>query len=115
MDRAELVPICTVTNPMEAEIIRAALESAGITCQIGGESQGGFAGVLKIDVLTPASSVRKARRYLRKLKLIVRQDRKKSRDESKAAKKQGEMNEGIQELNPGTNIKEPPENPASSS
>ena len=79
MDRADLVPICTVTNPMEAEIIRGALESAGITCQIGGESQGGFAGVLPNRRPDSGRALYVERRYLRKLKLIVRlQDRKKS-------------------------------------
>jgi len=42
MEPEDLVPVYTVSNPTEAELVRSALESVGITCQIGGEGQGGF-------------------------------------------------------------------------
>ena len=68
MDREDLVSVATVNNPTEAELIRAALESAGIACEIGGESQAGFAGVFEIDILTKAEDAEEARAILRDLK-----------------------------------------------
>src|SRR6476646_1247096 len=85
MDLADLVPVCSVNHPTEAEIIRSALESAGIPCQIGGESQAGLAGVLEIDVLMRASDADRARKHLRSLLHFVNEDRKKAHEEMKHA------------------------------
>jgi hypothetical protein len=65
VERKDLVSVFTVTNAAEAEIIRNSLEAAGIPCQIGGETQGGFSGVLRIDILTTAEDADEARRHLR--------------------------------------------------
>ena len=106
MDDQDLVTVCTVQNLAEAEIIRGALQSAGIACQIGGMSQAGLAGVLEIDVLAHASDTKKARKLLRQ----VRHDkfeRKKKRIAAKKAQVEGKdsASEAIQELKPGSDIK----------
>src|SRR5687768_12661646 len=97
MQEEELVTICSVTNPTEAEIIRSALESAGIPCQIGGEVQGGFTGVWEIDVLTSESDAEKARQHLKQLKRNIKL-RKQRRAAAKKAKAAGTSSEAIQEL-----------------
>ena len=101
MDDQDLVSICTVKNPTEAEIIRGLLQAEGIACHIGGEGQAGLAGVLEIDVLTQAGDKKKARLILRQ----VRKDkieRKKKRIAAKKAKAQAKdsASEAIQELKP---------------
>ena len=102
MDREDLVTVCTVNNPTEAEIIRAALESAGFACEISGENQGGFAGVFTIDVLTRAADVEAARDYLHQL-----------RDNTEEQAQQTDTSEGlkdaIQEAKPHTDIQPPPQ------
>jgi hypothetical protein len=113
MDRKDLVTIFTVQNPMKAEIIRAALQSAGIPCEIGGESQAGFAGVLGIDVMTQVGDLERARTHLRKLRKSIRL-RKKRRAEAKQAKADEalKLKDAIQELpKPTTEIQPPPETP----
>ena len=40
MDANDLVKVYTVTDPAQAEIIKGALESEGIPCELGGEGQG---------------------------------------------------------------------------
>jgi hypothetical protein len=64
MDRQDLVSVWTVNTPTEAEIARAALESAGISCEISGETQAGLAGVLAINILTRAEDAEEARKFL---------------------------------------------------
>lgn len=62
----ELVTVYTVANPMEAEILRNALNAEGIVCQIGDESQGAFTGLtaMEIDILTRAEDADRARAIL---------------------------------------------------
>lgn len=67
MESENLVSVHTVSSPTEAEIIRNALKSVGIACEIGGEGQAGLAGVLAIDILTQESDAEEAREYLRTL------------------------------------------------
>jgi hypothetical protein len=50
----ELISIYIVNDPNKAEIIKNALQSEGIPCQLGGEHQGGFTGMFEIDVLVRA-------------------------------------------------------------
>jgi Putative prokaryotic signal transducing protein len=112
MDRQELVTVLTVENPMNAEIIRGALQSAGIPCEIGGEKQGGFAGIggVGIDILTQAGDAKKARQFLRQLRHDTRLRRQK-RAETKRAKAEAaeHSQEAIQELNkPSEDIRQPP-------
>ena len=94
MDDQDLVQLCTVQSPTEAEIIRGALQAAGIACQIGGESQAGLAGVLAIDVLTHASDTKKARQLLRQ----VRRDKiERKRNRAAARKAKADGNEATSE------------------
>jgi Putative prokaryotic signal transducing protein len=110
MDDQDLVSVCTVKNLAEAEIIRGALQSAGIACQIGGMTQAGLAGVLEIDVLTHVSDVKKARKLLRDVRhdKIERKKKRIAAKKAKAAEKDA-TSEAIQEKKPGTDIKKPPE------
>jgi hypothetical protein len=104
MERKDLVTVCTVTSPTEAEIIRGVLQSAGIACEIGGEGQAGFAGVWAIDVLARAGDADKARKHLKQLKRNIRL-RRKRRAQAKKEKAAGKPSEAIQELKPRTQIK----------
>ena len=63
-DPNELVTIYTATEPTLAELIRAELKGEGIACEVGGENQGGLAGVLKIDVLVRAVDADRARKFI---------------------------------------------------
>jgi hypothetical protein len=98
MDTEDLVSVYTVNSPTEAEIIRGVLESAGIACQIGGETQAGLAGVLSIDILTHASDAEAARKHLRQLKHITREERKKAHEEREHRRE--ELNNAIREGKP---------------
>ena len=105
MDDQDLVTVRTVSNATEAEIIRGAMQAAGIACQIGGESQAGLAGVLAIDVLVHASDSGKARKLLRQ----VRRDKVERKKKRVAARKArtdgpGASSDAIQELK-STDIK----------
>ena len=95
MEPEDLVSLCTVQSAPEAEMIRAALESVDIACQIGGEGQAGFAGVFAIDVLVHESELSSARKYLRKLRR-EKLERKKKRAEAKKLKQAGGSSEAIQ-------------------
>jgi hypothetical protein len=97
-DDDDLTSVYTVNNPTEAEIVRNALQSIGIACQIGGESQAGLAGVLEIDVLVHASDVDAARKHLRELKR-EKIARKKKRAEARKARAK-DVSEAIQEMPP---------------
>lgn len=68
MEDQDLVTVTKVRSPAEAEVMRGVLESIGIACMIGGESQGGFAGVLEIEVMTAAADADRARDYLESLR-----------------------------------------------
>jgi hypothetical protein len=98
MDDDDLTSVYTVKNPTEAEIVRNALQSIGIACQIGGETQAGLAGVLEIDVLVHASDVPAARKHLRQLKR-EKIARKKKRAEARKARAK-DVSEAIQEKPP---------------
>jgi len=60
----ELVEVYTVPDPNVAEIIKATLQSDGISCWIEGENQAGLAGVLSIKLLTRARDADRARRII---------------------------------------------------
>lgn len=65
MDANELVKVYTITDPGRAEIIRGALEDAGIPCELGGEGQGGFTGILAIDLLVRSADADRAKKIIR--------------------------------------------------
>jgi hypothetical protein len=66
MNADDLETIMTVSNPIEAEVIRAALQAEGIACRIGDENQAGFAGIggIAIEIMTHASDADRARKIL---------------------------------------------------
>jgi hypothetical protein len=59
------VPIYYVNDPTKAELIRNALHEEGIACAVAGEQQGGFAGVLEIQILTKAADAERALAIIR--------------------------------------------------
>ena len=99
MEPEDLVPVYTVNNPTEAELVRGALESVGIACQISGESQAGLTGVLEIEILVHASDKTAARKHLRTLRR-EKVERKKKRIAAKKAKAVDKTSEAIQEKPP---------------
>ncbi|MBI2806922.1 MAG: DUF2007 domain-containing protein [Planctomycetes bacterium] len=104
MDDQDLVSVFSVNTLPEAEIIRGMLQSAGIACQIGGETQAGLAGVFAIDILTHASDSKKASKLLKEAQKAKKR-RKKKRIAARKAKAQEAGSEAIQELKPDTKIK----------
>jgi hypothetical protein len=64
----EPVTIYTLNDCYEAEIIKTALESEGIRCELDGERQAGLAEVLPIGVIVRAQDADRAR------KIIVRHE-----------------------------------------
>ena len=118
MEREDLVSVCVVTNPTEAEIIRGVLQSAGIACEIGGESQAGLVGVLGIDVLTHRDDADNALHHLKQLKRNIRV-RRKRRAAARNAKRDAAADtpppassDAIQELKPGSEFKPKPDAPS---
>jgi len=67
MNPDELVTVETVSNPVEAQIIRNALNAEGIACEIGNQNQAAFTGIgaLEIEILTRAADADRARKILR--------------------------------------------------
>jgi hypothetical protein len=50
MEYSELVTICTLPDPISAEIIKNALNAEGIRCYLEGINQAGEAGILGLGV-----------------------------------------------------------------
>lgn len=64
MDANEPVVVYTTNNPAEAEILKNVLEDEGIKCELGGENQGSFAGVIGVRILVRAWDEERARHAL---------------------------------------------------
>ncbi len=64
LDANELVVVQTTNNLTEAEILKNALEAAGIKCDLEGENQGSFAGILNVRILVRAWDADRARQVL---------------------------------------------------
>jgi hypothetical protein len=64
MDANEPVVIHTTSNPAEAEILKNMLEADGIRCELEGENQGSFVGVLNIRLLVRAWDEDRARELI---------------------------------------------------
>ena len=64
MDVNEPVVVYTTNNLAEAEILKNVLEAEGINCDLDGENQGGFAGVIGVRILVRAWDVERARQAL---------------------------------------------------
>ena len=101
MEPEELVTIGTVNTATEAEIIRGALQDAGFACEISGENQGGFAGILAIDILVKAEQAGAAREYLAQLKHSSKEGHPKVHREG--------VENAIEERKANSNIQPPPE------
>lgn len=65
MEHQEPVAIYYVNSPTKAELIRSMLQGEGIPCEISGELQGGYAGVLEIQILTRAEDAERALSIIR--------------------------------------------------
>jgi Putative prokaryotic signal transducing protein len=102
MEQEDLVSIYTVDNPVEAELIRGALQSAGIPCEINGESQAGLVGItaFEIDIMTKFADAERARELLREL-----QHHEKIAEDPQEADTSEEVNEAIEEHKPGTHFR----------
>lgn len=100
MDAEDLALVCSVKNYTEAEMIHNALKSVGIASVIGGEGQGGFAGVFEIDILAHASDVDAARKHLRKLRREKLQRKRKRAEAKKAKGTSPNLREAIQDKPP---------------
>jgi hypothetical protein len=64
IDPDEIVTVYTVTEPTQAELIRAELNAEGIAAEVSGQNQAGLSGVLRIDILTRARDSDRARKFL---------------------------------------------------
>lgn len=60
----KLVTIYKVFDEGEAEVVRLALEDAGIACVIDNEHQGGFTGVLQVRVQVAEEDAERARQLI---------------------------------------------------
>jgi len=67
VDANELVTVYTVSNPVEAEIIKNALLDEGIRCFVGGENQTAESGLtgIAVSIEVPASEAERAREFIR--------------------------------------------------
>jgi hypothetical protein len=64
VDANEPVVVHTTNNLAEAEILRNALEAEGIKCELDGENQGSFAGILSVRILVRARDEERARQLI---------------------------------------------------
>ena len=64
MDVNEPVVVYTTNNLAEVEILKNVLEGEGIKCELDGENQGSFAGVLGVRILVRAWDEERARQAL---------------------------------------------------
>jgi hypothetical protein len=60
------VTVYTLNDPCQAEIIKAALRSEGISCELDGERQAGLSDILEIGVLVRARDADRARKLIRR-------------------------------------------------
>jgi hypothetical protein len=65
MDLNELETVFTTTDPNQAHIVQGALQSEGIACQVEGELQGSFSGVLPVRLLVRAWDADRARAIIK--------------------------------------------------
>jgi hypothetical protein len=68
MAHDDLVTVYTVSNPMQAEIIKNALETEGLRCFIEGELQAAESGLggIPIKIQVPANEAERAARFIKK-------------------------------------------------
>ena len=63
-DANEVEVVYTTNDAYKAEIIRNQLHDAGIKCELDGELQGGFTGIVETKLLVRAGDVDRARRLI---------------------------------------------------
>ena len=68
-DGHELVTAYTLKDPYKAEVIKNALGAEGIRCELDGEGQAGFSGILDIGVLVRAQDADLARELIEQLEM----------------------------------------------
>ena len=68
MDKNELLSVYSTDDPTDAEILRNALHTEGIKCEIDGENQAGLTGlgVMEIKLLVRAEDFDRAKSYVEK-------------------------------------------------
>jgi hypothetical protein len=64
MTTEELVTVYTLKSPIQAEVIKNALESEGIQCHLDGESQAGLTGIFDIEVQVKSTDAARARELI---------------------------------------------------
>jgi hypothetical protein len=66
MDLNEPVSVYTLSNPLEAEMVKNYLVGEGIRCRIGGAGQAAESGLtgFPINILVPASDADRARKLI---------------------------------------------------
>lgn len=64
MEPLDSVTVYKVTDPNRAEIIKSALASEGIHCDLGGENQAGFTGLWEIEVMVRAIDADRAKKII---------------------------------------------------
>jgi hypothetical protein len=65
MAEPESEVVFTTGDPYTAQVVRGALEAAGIPCMVAGEQQGGFVGLVpEISITVPTVVAEKARQLI---------------------------------------------------
>lgn len=64
-----LITICTVNDPVKAELIKIELANQDIRCEIGGEHQGGFTGTLSVELIVREEDAEAAKAIIEKKNL----------------------------------------------
>lgn len=64
LTRDAMVPVFSHWHATLARIIRNALRAEGMTAEVVGERQGGFAGLFELQVVVPAHDARRARQLI---------------------------------------------------
>lgn len=65
MNMNDPVMVYTLDDPLEAEVVKNALRSQGIPCELDGQRQAALSHVLQIGVLVRAQDADRARRLIR--------------------------------------------------
>ena len=63
-DPDAVISVYTLLEPTRAEFLRAKLEEAGIECEVGGSSQAGLTGTMRIDLLVRQADSEQAREII---------------------------------------------------
>ena len=64
MNQNDPVVLQTANNLADAEIVKNALEEKGIRCELDGDNQGSFTGLLAVRILVRAGDEERARKVI---------------------------------------------------